>query len=136
LTPAPNANNGSLDKLNSRLNGMLPNDQVAFDSKHYINDVGAAVDQAKEEYYKAAAPPPSVLAKAIAIIRQKGSLLGPPVILYLLKKQHILGVEICTGWRIEQTEHGPVGNYTFGACGGEEFTPKGGLPTLPPHPSG
>ncbi|MBD5657490.1 MAG: hypothetical protein IAI50_20255, partial [Candidatus Eremiobacteraeota bacterium] len=53
-----------------------------------------------------------------------------------LKRQRILGIEICTGWKIEQTPHGPEGGYTFGACGGEEFTPKGGLPTLPPHPSG
>jgi hypothetical protein len=134
-TPGPRPQSGDLAKLNGRLNGMLPNDRVAFANKQYVNELGAAVDQAKAENYKAAAPPPSVLAKAIAILRQGGSLLGQPTILYLLKRQRILGIEICTGWKIEQTPHGPEGGYTFGACGGEEFQPSG-LPTLPPHPQG
>lgn len=115
---------------------MLPGGDVAYANKQYVNDIGAAVERAKAEYYRAAAPPPSVLAKAIAIVRQKGSLLGPPTVVYLIKRQRILGLEICTGWQIVDTPHGPEGGYTFGACGGDEFTPKGGLPTLPPHPSG
>jgi hypothetical protein len=90
------------------------------------------VAAAEEQYFKAAAPPPDVLAKAIDIVRQRGSLLGPPTIVYILKRQHILGIEICTGWQITQTASGPQGGYTFGACSGEKFSPSGGLPTLPP----
>lgn len=112
---------------------MLPaGSPVTYGRKEYIDDLTAAVGRAREEYYRAAAPPPAVLAKAIAILRQKGTLLGPASIVYILKRQRIFGIEICTGWKIEQTASGPQGGYTFGSCGGEEFTPQGGLPTLPP----
>jgi len=124
---------GALDRLNSRLNGLLPSgNPVTYSNKHYQNDLGAAVAQAEEEYYRAAAPPPAILAKAIDVVKQRGSLLGPPTIVYILKRQKILGIEICTGWQIESTASGPQGGYTFGPCSGEAFTPAGGLPTLPP----
>lgn len=123
----------ALDRLNSRLNGLLPSgNPVTYSNKHYQNDLGAAVAQAEEEYYRAAAPPPEILAKAIDVVKQRGSLLGPPTIVYILKRQKILGIEICTGWQIESTASGPQGGYTFGPCSGEAFTPAGGLPTLPP----
>ncbi len=96
--------------------------------------MGAAVAEAEEAYFKVAAPPPSVLAKAIDIVKQR-SLLGPPTIVYILKRQRILGIEICTGWQIEETVSGPQGGYTFGPCSGEKFSPSGGLPTLPPKRS-
>jgi hypothetical protein len=132
---AGQGSNSALDKLNSRLNGLLPSgDPVAYSDKHYENDLGAAVAEAEEQYYKAAAPPPAVLAKVIDVVKQRGSLLGPPTILYILKRQRIFGIEICTGWQIEQTPTGPQGGYTFGACSGEKFSPSGGLPAPPPKP--
>jgi hypothetical protein len=115
---------------------MLPGGDVAYGSKQYVGDMQAAIEQAQEDYFKAAAPPPSVLAKALYIVRQRGSLVGPASIVYVLKRQKIFGIEICTGWKIEQTPGGgPQGGYTFGPCGGDEFTPAGGLPTLPPKPA-
>lgn len=123
----------ALDRLNSRLNGMLPGgDPVSYSNKHYENDLGAAVEHAEQEYYKAAAPPASVLAKAIEIVRQRGTLLGAPTLLYIIKRQRIFGFDICTGWQIVQTVSGPQGGYTVGACSGEKVVPSGGLPTLPP----
>ncbi len=85
----------------------------------------------EQQYYQAAAPPQSVLDKAIDVVRQRG-LVGPPAILYILKRQRIFGIEICTGWVIEPTATGPQGGYTVGPCGGEKFTPSGGLPTIAP----
>jgi hypothetical protein len=112
---------------------MLPGGDVAYGSKQFVGDMQAAIDRAQEDYYKAAAPPPNVLAKALYIIRQHGLLGGPASIVYVLKRQRIFGIEICTGWKIEQEPRGgPVGGYTFGACGGDDYTPVGGLPTLPP----
>jgi len=70
-------------------------------------------------------------------VRQHGTLLGPGAVVYVLKRAKIFGIDICTGWKIEQGLDGgpPQGGYTFGPCGGDEFTPQGGLPTLPPkHP--
>ena len=135
-TPGPNPNNGSLDKLNARLNGMLGGGPVTYQQHQYVGDIQAAIEQAQEDYFKSAVPPPSVLAKALYIVRQHGSLVGPPSIVYVLKRQKIFGIEICTGWKIEQASGGgpPQGGYTFGPCGGDEYTPKGGLPTLPPKP--
>jgi len=113
---------------------MLPTGAVAYGSKEYINDLRAATDQARSQYYQNAAPPQSVLDKALEIVRQAGTLLGPPSIVYILKRQRILGIEICTGWKVEQPSGGgpPQGGYTFGPCSGEQVTPDGGLPTLPP----
>jgi hypothetical protein len=133
-SPRPNANSGALDKLNERLNAALPSGDVAYSHKEYVNDIDAAVQQAQEEYFKKAAPPQGILDRALYIVRQKGTLLGPPVIVYVLKRERIFGIEICTGWKIEQPPGGgdPQGGYTFGPCGGEQFTPTGGLPTLSP----
>jgi hypothetical protein len=116
---------------------MLGGGNVAYGSKQYVGDMQAAIEQAQEDYFKAAAPPPEVLAKALYIVRQRGSLVGPSSIVYILKRQRIFGIEICTGWKIEQESGGgaPQGGYTFGPCGGEQFTPAGGLPTLPPKPA-
>jgi hypothetical protein len=135
-TPAPNPNNGGLDQLNARLNALLPGGPVAYSNHEYVGDLQAAIEQAQEDYFKAAAPPPQVLAKALYIVRQRSSLVGPASIVYVLKRQTIFGIPICTGWRIAQPADGgpPQGGYTFGACGGDEFTPRGGLPTLPPKP--
>jgi hypothetical protein len=110
---------------------------VNYTSKAYVNDLQQAVDEAKAQYFKAAAPPPEVLAKALYVVRQRGTLLGPPSILYVIKKRHIFGFEICTGWLVAQPAGGgpPQGGYTIGPCGGEAFAPSGGLPTIPPHPS-
>jgi hypothetical protein len=134
-SPRPNANSGALDKLNERLNAALPSADVAYSHKEYVNDIDAAVQQAQEEYFKKAAPPQGILDRALYIVRQSGTLLGPPAIVYILKRERIFGIEICTGWKIEQPSGGgdPQGGYTFGPCGGEQFTPTGGLPTLSPR---
>ncbi|MGB8205327.1 MAG: hypothetical protein WCE83_11670 [Candidatus Baltobacteraceae bacterium] len=136
-TPAP-PSNASIADLNARLNAQLPQGgAVAYSSKAYVNDLQQAVDEAKAQYFKAAAPPPDVLAKALYVVRQRGTLLGPPSILYVIKKRRIFGFEICTGWLVQQAAGGgpPQGGFTIGPCGGDEFSPSGGLPTLPPHPS-
>ncbi|MBD5606226.1 MAG: hypothetical protein IAI48_14240, partial [Candidatus Eremiobacteraeota bacterium] len=124
--------------LNRRLNGLLPTSgNVAFSDKHYENpNLNDIISRAQADYYKAAAPPPSVLAKAIAVVKQRGVLLGPPAVLYILKRQRVLGFEICTGWYVTQTATGPQGGYTVGTCKGEAVIPSGGLPTLPPRPPG
>jgi hypothetical protein len=120
---------------------VLPtNGDVAYDSKHFENaDLGAAISKAEASYYEAAAPPPSVLAKAIKVVRQGsrqgGILTGPSAIVYILKRQRIFGLEVCTGWQILQTPYGPQGGYTVGSCSGESIVPSGGLPTLPPKPA-
>jgi hypothetical protein len=113
---------------------MLPNGNVGYSDKQYVNDLGAAVQQAQADYYKKAAPPQSILDRALEIVRQNGTLLGPPSIVYILKRQRIFGILICTGWKIEQPSGGgePQGGYTFGPCGGDEFVPTGGIPTLTP----
>ena len=139
-TPGRSTTGGDLDNLNSRLSAMLPQDApVAYSNKHFTNEIKAAIDEAQAQYYRAAAPPPEVLAKVIKVVRQSsffGS--GAPTIVYILKRQRILGFDICTGWKIERVPGSskPQGGYTVGACGGEEFSPGGGLPTPPPRPGG
>jgi len=78
---------------------------VSHETKHFENpDLGAAISKAEASYYEAAAPPPSVLAKAIKVVRQGsrqgGILTGPSAIVYILKRQRIFGLEVCTGWQI------------------------------------
>ncbi len=135
--PAGNANNGAIDKLNGRLNALLPQgDPVAYSSKHYTNTLDAAIEAVRSEYYAAAAPPPSVLARVLRVVRQHGSLLDHSVsIVYIVKRQRFFGIDICTGWKVETPEPGakPQGGYTFGSCAGDEFTPPAGLPTPPPR---
>jgi hypothetical protein len=130
----PNPNSGALAGLNARLNGALPGGQVAYSHQLYVNDIGQAVQQAQAEYFKKAAPPQGILDRALYVVRQAGTLLGPPSIVYVLKRERILGIEICTGWKIEQPSGGgePVGGYTFGPCGGDVFIPPSGMPTLTP----
>jgi hypothetical protein len=133
-SPAPNANSGALEKLNSRLNGELPSGDTAYSQRLYVNQIDQALQEAQAEYFKRAAPPQGILDRALYIVRRKGSLLGPPTILYVLKKERILGFEICTGWKIEQPPGGgePQGGYYAGPCEGEAFTPPAGMPTLTP----
>ncbi len=141
-SPSSAGSSSSLDALNRRLNALLPtNGDVSYNSKHFENpDIGAAISQAEASYYEAAAPPPSVLAKAIKVVRQGsrqgGILTGPSAIVYILKRQRIFGLEVCTGWQILQTPYGPQGGYTVGSCSGESIVPSGGLPTLPPKRAG
>jgi len=132
-SPAPYTNSGALSNLNARLNGDLPGGDVLYSHRLYVNDVSQAVSQAQAEYFKKAAPPQSVLDRALYVVRQSG-LLGPPSIVYVIKRQRIFGFEICTGWMIQQPPGGgePQGGYTFGPCGGEQFTPPAGMPTLTP----
>jgi hypothetical protein len=122
-----------LNSLNARLNALIPTTGVSYSSKQYVNDLHLAIDQAKTEYYKNAAPPQSVLDHALEIVHQRDMLGGPPAIVYILKRQRIFGIEICTGWKVEQPSGGgaPQGGYTFGPCGGDQVTPDG-LPTLVP----
>jgi hypothetical protein len=131
-----NANNGAVEKLNGRLNAMLPQGEpIAYSNKHFTNTLDAAVDEVRAEYYAAAAPPPAVLARVLKIVRQRGTLLDRSAsIVYIIKRQRILGIDICTGWKVETPEPGakPQGGYTFGSCAGEEFAPPPGLPTPPP----
>ncbi len=132
-SPQAGASSGSLNSLNSRLNGDLPSSDVSYSHRLYVNDIGQAVEEAQAEYFQKAAPPQGVLERALYIVRQ-GGLLGPPSIVYVLKRERILGIEICTGWEIVQPTGGgdPQGGYTFGPCGGEKFTPPSGLPTIVP----
>ncbi|GAC1400118.1 MAG: hypothetical protein NVSMB59_21820 [Vulcanimicrobiaceae bacterium] len=129
-----------VDRLNGRLNAMLPQGApIAYASKHYTNDVRAAIDEAQAEYYRAAAPPPDVLAKVIRVVKQGGGLVGgDPAIVYILKRRTIFGIEICTGWKVQRVPGSPTpqGGYTFGPCGGEEFVPQAGLPTPQPRDGG
>jgi hypothetical protein len=117
---------------------MLPSGNVAYSDKQYVNDLGAAVAQAQADYFKRAAPPQSVLDKALEIIHQSGGIFGGPGIVYILKRQRIFGITICTGWKIEQPVGGgePEGGYTFGPCSGDQFTPTAGVPTLTPKSPG
>ncbi|GAC1547725.1 MAG: hypothetical protein NVS3B16_20010 [Vulcanimicrobiaceae bacterium] len=115
---------------------MLPSGApVTYSTKHFTNPLDAAVDQVRAEYYAAAAPPPPVLARVIKVVRQRGTLLDhASSIVYILKRQRILGFEICTGWKVETPVPGarPQGGYTIGSCAGDEFTPPAGLPTPAP----
>jgi hypothetical protein len=136
----PPLSSGEVARLNARLQGLLPSPQaVVYSQRHVTNDLQAAIDEAEAEYFKAAAPPPDVLAKALYVIQVKGTLLTAPSIMYVLKKQRILGFEICSGWYVIGHPIGggqPVGGYSVGPCSGEKFTPSGGLPPLPgPRPS-
>ncbi|HMD03044.1 MAG TPA: hypothetical protein VKG44_08800 [Candidatus Baltobacteraceae bacterium] len=122
------------------MQNLLPSGSpVAYSQQHKTNDLGAAISEAEAEYFKAAAPPPEILAKALYVIKVKGSFLfgQPPSVMYVLKKQSIFGFEICTGWYVEQVngQGKPTGGYTVGPCNGERFTPSGGLPAIPsPRP--
>lgn len=131
-----NPSDAALEKLNGRLGALLPQGApVSYSNKHFTNTLEAAVNAVKAEYYAAAAPPPSVLAKVIKIVRQRGALLDrASSIVYIIKRQRVFGLEICTGWKVETPEPGakPQGGYTIGSCGGEEFEPPDGLPTAPP----
>ncbi|GAC1314846.1 MAG: hypothetical protein NVSMB21_26040 [Vulcanimicrobiaceae bacterium] len=107
---------------------------VAYASKRYANALDAAVDEVRAAYYAAAAPPASVLARVLKIVRQRGSLLDRgSSIVYIVKRQRLFGLEICTGWKVESPEPGakPRGGYTVGSCAGDEFAPPAGLPTPP-----
>lgn len=139
--PGAQSSGGNLVNLNSRLNASLPQGApVTYGAKHYTNDIKVAIEAAQAEYYAAAAPPPAVLAKVIKVVKQGGTPLdgGSPAIVYILKRQRIFGIEICTGWKVQRVPGSthPQGGYTFGPCGGEEFTPEGGLPTAPPQRGG
>ena len=108
---------------------------MTYGSRHFTNTIDEAVDRLRSEYYALAAPPQAVLERVIKVVRQRGSLLdASSSIVYIVKRQRILGIEICTGWKVEIPAPGakPQGGYTIGSCGGEEFTPPAGLPTPPP----
>jgi hypothetical protein len=132
-SPVPAAASGALSSLNARLNALIPTTNVTYSSKEYVNNLNLAIDQVKADYYKNAAPPQSVLDHALEIVHQNGLLGGPPSIVYIIKRQRIFGILICTGWKVEQPAGGgaPQGGYTFGPCGGDQVTPDG-LPTLTP----
>lgn len=128
----------SLDALNARLNASLPaGTSVAYSDRQYTNDLTQALAEARATYYQAAAPPQNVLDRALYVIRQAGNALdGRGSLLYVLKKQRFFGIEICTGWKVENDGSSAVGGYTFGPCGGERTTPPVGLPTLSPKTTG
>jgi hypothetical protein len=121
---------------------MIPGGSpVTYSQRHITNDLNAAVAEAEAEYFEKAAPPPEVLAKALYVIKIKGTLLMGPSIMYVLKKTKIFGFEICSGWYVQQFNTGPTGGYTVGPCNGEKFEPggkplPGGLPNIPkPRPT-
>ena len=101
---------------------------MTYGTKHYTNDIKVAIEAAQAEYCAAAAPPPDVLAKVIKVVKQGDGLLdgASPAVVCILKRQRM---------RVPGNPH-PQGGYTFGPCGGEEFTPEGGLPTAPPRAGG
>jgi hypothetical protein len=127
---------GSGSDLNARLNAMLPSGPVAYSHKHYGgDDVGVATQRAQEAAYAAVRPPPNVLERALYVIRRGGGLMGRgTVIMYVVSKKRIFGLELCTGWRIEMPAGGgaPIASYTTDTCAGELYEPSGALPTLPP----
>jgi hypothetical protein len=121
---------------------MIPGGSpVTYSQRHITNDLNAAVAEAEAEFFEKAAPPPEVLAKALYVIKIKGTLLMGPSIMYVLKKANIFGFEICSGWYVQQLNTGPIGGYTVGPCNGEKFDPgtkplPGGLPNIPkPRPT-
>jgi hypothetical protein len=139
--PAPIAS-GALSKLNDRVLSMIPSgSRVTYSQRHITNDLNAAVAEAEAEYFEAAAPPSDVLAKALYVIRIKGTLLTGASIMYVLKKTTIFGFQICSGWYVQQLTTGPTGGYSVGPCDGERFDPgtkplPGGLPNIPkPRPT-
>ena len=112
-TPGARSNGGSFDNSNSRLNAsLLPGVPATFGTKRYTNDIKVAIEAAQAEYYAAAAPPPDVLAKVIKVVKQGGWLLdgGSPAVVYILKHQRILGIEICTGWKAIRSDRAAVKN--------------------------
>ena len=115
---------------------MLPSGPVEYSHKHSGGaDVGAAAQRAQEDAYAAVRPPENVLARALFILKRGGSVLGRgTVIMYVVSKKRVLGLELCTGWRIEMPAGGgpPIASYTVDSCSGEVYEPSGGLPTLPP----
>ncbi|MDQ2909064.1 MAG: hypothetical protein M3R44_06930, partial [Candidatus Eremiobacteraeota bacterium] len=127
-----------LAALNSRLNAFLPaGTPVAYSDRQYTNDLTQALTEARAAYYQVAAPPQSVLERALYVVRQGAGLAdGHGSIVYILKKQRFFGIEICTGWKVENDGSGAIGGYTFGSCGGDRTEPPGGLPTLAPKPAG
>ncbi len=139
---SPSAGNKSkghgIDALNTRLNASLPAGiPVTYSDRQYTNDLTQALSEARAAYYQAAAPPQSVLDRALYVLRQGGNVVDEHgSILYVLKKQRFFGIEICTGWKVENDGAGAEGGYTFGPCSGERTTPAGGLPTLSPKATG
>lgn len=142
FSTSPNAANSSkgraLDALNARLNASLPaGTAVTYADREYTNDLTQALAEARAAYYQAAAPPQSVLDRALYVVRQGSNALdGHGSILYVLKKQRFFGIEICTGWKVENDGAAAIGGYTFGPCTGEKTTPPAGLPSLPPKAAG
>ncbi|MBC5798967.1 MAG: hypothetical protein GIX03_00170 [Candidatus Eremiobacteraeota bacterium] len=134
----PNAGTPSkgraLDALNARLNASLSaGTAVTYSDRQYTNDLTQALAEARAAYYQAAAPPQSVLDRALYVVRQGSNALdGHGSILYVLKKQRFFGIEICTGWKVENDGAAAIGGYTFGPCTGEKTTPPAGLPSLSP----
>lgn len=110
-TPGARSNGGSLDNLYSRLDASHPQGVPAtYGTKHSTNDIKVAIEAARVEYYAAAAPPPDVLVKVIKVVKQGGGLLdgGSPAVVYILKRQRILGIEICTGWKAIRSDRAAV----------------------------
>ena|GEM_PF-6157841 len=85
---------------------------MTYGTKHDTNEIKVAIEAAQAEYYAAAAPPSDVLAKVIKVVKQGGGLLdgGSPAIVYILKRQRILGIEICTGWKALRSDRAAVKN--------------------------
>lgn len=112
---SPSAGNKSkghgIDALNTRLNASLPAGiPVTYSDRQYTNDLTQALSEARAAYYQAAAPPQSVLDRALYVLRQGGNVVDEHgSILYVLKKQRFFGIEICTGWKVENDGAGAEG---------------------------
>ncbi len=139
MTPAPRpspAATGALGNLNRSLNALIPQNPIDYSKTHQGNDIRGAISRAEEAAYAVAAPPPDIVKKAWRILHLSGSVVGRPAgVFYITHRVKVFGKEFCDGWLISQPSPGapPTGNiYTFGPCDGDEFSPQGGLPTLPP----
>lgn len=104
-----------------------------------VGDLREAILRAEAEYLGKLAPPPEVLHKALYLVYRKRTDQEPDSVTYVLKKVNILGLKICTGWRVVAHPLGggpPDGYYVFGPCTSNTLdAPPWATVTLPPHPS-
>jgi hypothetical protein len=125
-----------LDKLNARLNGLLPGEKVA-EYSHGERSGILDVETIPAEFLQKISPPPEILRKAIALGYRKRSAAQADSVLYVTGRRRIL-IEVCSGWMVELHPLGggpPQGFPYLGPCPSDDVVPAwaGALPTLPPR---
>jgi hypothetical protein len=112
--------------VNERLKSLIPNNDVTFEKKQVIGDLHDAIARAEAEYNGKLAPPPEVLQHALYVVNRRRTASEADSVTYVLKKLHIFGFSICTGWRVVAhplSGGAPDSGYVFGPCGGDQFAP-------------